>query len=549
MSKRISCFCITLAISFLSGIASASPIVKINFPANNATVQGPVYFSASASSPGCSKGIAAMRIYSAPSVTAYTVQAAQFSTFIHLKPGTYNAVVQAWDNCGGVGKTPVKVSVSASGGVTIYAPVTANGSLNSPIHFVASAASPCSKGISAIRVYPSSQVNAYTVKSDQLDTFLSLPIGTYNLIVQAFDNCGKVFRTSLTLSAQDARGRFLYMATFDLNYISEYSVDPSGFLSPAIQYPVPNGPPQDFVVDGEGKFAYATVDRGIEAFTINQNTGALTEVAGSPFPATGNGPYKLAMDPQRNFIYVTFSNSDTVSSYRIDRNTGALKSSGNASVGNGAGAVKTDPSGKFLYISNSIDNTISAFAINWTTGALTTIPGSPFPSGVNPSVFAVSNKFLYLFGGGSEIPKTISGYFIDTSSGALTPVPGSPFPGHGNPANYIAVDAVHNILYQTAAPGGGTFSDSISVFRIDPTSGTISFEDTTAQFQEQNAETLLPDFSGRFLYMVDNFDGGENSPSAVGSFAIDPGTGNLSPLGAPFRTDSHNAFATLAISP
>jgi 6-phosphogluconolactonase (cycloisomerase 2 family) len=113
----------------------------------------------------------------------------------------------------------------------------------------------------------------------------------------------------------------------------------------------------------------------------------------------------------------------------------------------------------------------------------------------------------------------------------------------------MAVDPVHDILYQTAAPGGGTFSDSISVFRIDPVNGTTTFEDTTAQFQEQNAETLLPDFSGRFLYMVNNFDGTETSPTAVGSFAIDPATGNLSPLGTPFRTDSHNVFAALAVSP
>jgi 6-phosphogluconolactonase (cycloisomerase 2 family) len=131
----------------------------------------------------------------------------------------------------------------------------------------------------------------------------------------------------------------------------------------------------------------------------------------------------------------------------------------------------------------------------------------------------------------------------------LTPVPGSPFSGHGSPANYIAVDAVHDVLYQPAFPGGGTFSDSISVYRIDPTTGAIAFQSSTAQFQEQNAETLLPDFSGKFLYTVSNFDGTETSPTAVGSFAIDPNSGNLSLLGTPYRTDSHNSYGALAVSP
>jgi hypothetical protein len=64
------------------------------------------FYEAYATSPSCSKGISAMRIYTAPGVSAYTVNGSHIETFIKLKAGTYNAVVQAWDNCGGVGKTP-----------------------------------------------------------------------------------------------------------------------------------------------------------------------------------------------------------------------------------------------------------------------------------------------------------------------------------------------------------------------------------------------------------------------------------------------------------
>jgi 6-phosphogluconolactonase (cycloisomerase 2 family) len=66
--------------------------------------------------------------------------------------------------------------------------------------------------------------------------------------------------------------------------------------------------------------------------------------------AAGTGPFKLAMDPQSNFVYVAFSGSNTVSSYRINRNSGALKLNGSATTGNGTGAIKTDPSGKFIAV-------------------------------------------------------------------------------------------------------------------------------------------------------------------------------------------------------
>ena len=121
------------------------------------------------------------------------------------------------------------------------------------------------------------------------------------------------------------------------------------------------------------------------------------------------------------------------------------------------------------------------------------------------------------------------------------------WPGHGSPANYIAVDAVHNVLYQPTFPA--PLSDAININTVDPATGTIAFVDITAQFQEQNAEAMLVDFSGDYLYMVDNFTGSESSPTAVGSFAIDPVTGQLSPLGTHYETASHNSYPSLAVVP
>ncbi len=91
-----------------------APAVTVSVPGNGATVSSPVQFTASAASPNCAKGVASMRIYSAPGVSAYTVSGSSLNTAITLSPGTYNTVVQSWDNCGNVGKTFVTITVSGA---------------------------------------------------------------------------------------------------------------------------------------------------------------------------------------------------------------------------------------------------------------------------------------------------------------------------------------------------------------------------------------------------------------------------------------------------
>ena len=91
-----------------------APAVTVSVPGNGAQVSSPVQFTASAASPNCAKGVASMRIYSAPGVNAYTVNSSSLNTAITLSPGTYTTVVQSWDNCGNVGKTFVTITVSGA---------------------------------------------------------------------------------------------------------------------------------------------------------------------------------------------------------------------------------------------------------------------------------------------------------------------------------------------------------------------------------------------------------------------------------------------------
>jgi hypothetical protein len=104
---------VSLLLTLSLPAVATTPVVTVTSPATGSQGSSPVNFTATASSPECASGIAAMRIYTAPSVSAYTVSADRLDVDINLSEGSYNTVVQAWDNCGGVGKAEVGITVSS----------------------------------------------------------------------------------------------------------------------------------------------------------------------------------------------------------------------------------------------------------------------------------------------------------------------------------------------------------------------------------------------------------------------------------------------------
>jgi hypothetical protein len=80
-------FSFGLTALLLSSFASAAtPIVLVTSPVDNSQVTSPVNYMASAVSPSCPQGIAAMRIYSAPTVSAFTGGGGKMDTYINLQP-------------------------------------------------------------------------------------------------------------------------------------------------------------------------------------------------------------------------------------------------------------------------------------------------------------------------------------------------------------------------------------------------------------------------------------------------------------------------------
>ena len=267
----------------------------------------------------------------------------------------------------------------------------------------------------------------------------------------------------------------------------------------------------------------------------NDQTGALTPVSGSPFPAT-------------------------------------------------TGAVVLDVNGRFVFSADRAANSIHMYAItDSTTGAYNEVtPGSPFASPVTrqPVFIAVEPtgnfiavvNFSGLLSGQSAGEASIETFLIQTSPPALVPVAGSAMPLDSTPLGFVQPpgSAKFYLYLGPAFPAtpGVTSGEELDSFTIDPQTGFLhailnSPDNSTARsfaFDPQgrflvlghgelegildvqgingsfpSGNFVLPqnvfptslyvDSTGSFVYA--EYDDGQPPPAVVHIFSLNPATGVL----------------------
>ena len=223
--------------------------------------------------------------------------------------------------------------------------------------------------------------------------------------------------------------KFLYAVNSGGNSVSAFAIAADGTLTTSGS-PTPAGSaPRDAVIDSSGQYLLVTnsLSDNISVYSINSGTGALTEVAGSPF-LTNMGPTAIAITPSGKFVYVTHP-LGYVGAFSFSGGVLAPVAGSPFASGLGVSALAVDASEKYLYATNTGANTVSGFAINSTSGALTPLQGSPYSSaaGTGPSAIAIdpANSIVYVTTQGSSF--SIWAFSINSTTGVLAPVIGSPF--------------------------------------------------------------------------------------------------------------------------
>lgn len=166
---------------------SAFAAISISKPTSGDTVGSPVEFVATATT-GCSSGVASIGVY-VNNDLKHIETGNSLNTAISLTPGSYNAVVQEWDNCGSSTTASRTIKVTGSTGVFVSSPAN-NSTVGSPASFAATAAtSTCAQGVSSMGVYVDNALK-YKVGGAKLNTQIAMADGSHSTVVQEWDHCG-----------------------------------------------------------------------------------------------------------------------------------------------------------------------------------------------------------------------------------------------------------------------------------------------------------------------------------------------------------------------
>ena len=145
-------------------------------------------------------------------------------------------------------------------------------------------------------------------------------------------------------------------------------------------------------VTGNGANNGVGSDNHVYVYSIDQSTGALTPVSGSPF-ATTYIPATFAVHPNGTLVY-TFNKSvsggsSPMEAFQLDTSSGALTAlSTSPFVTMTAFSGKFDQTGAHLFLHST--DTLAVASVNTTTGVLTSL-GSPVTGVGSAPAWAVTD--------------------------------------------------------------------------------------------------------------------------------------------------------------
>jgi 6-phosphogluconolactonase (cycloisomerase 2 family) len=464
--------CICVLVSSTSFASATIPTVTITSPGSGSSIGSPVNYVASASTT-CADGISAMRIYTAPGVNAYTIHANKLNTNINLPKGTYSTVVQAWDKCGGVGKKTVTITVSKinlSPPKFLYATEYKAGKIAGyKVNPLTGSITQTSQGAAWAHWGPVDIASdfwgnhLYVANQGSHDVSAYIINRTSGILTQVPGSPFPLVGTGARLAVHPS-GKFVYVTSTDGkggNFgINAFAVQSNGSLTPVSGTPFGIAElyaPAAIAVTGKYLYVSARISApqngAIAAFVIDQISGALTPVPGSPFLTPLDPgctvpchdiPTDLGADSKGLYLYASLPGSDAVAGYTIDQNTGVItdlpgspyfEGPFNHNLPKNPWRLSVATNRKFVYVGDFEGMNFSIFKMNASTGVLTFdqsinalfLKGLciPYTLNIDPS-----STFLFSIGTTQAVCQgthALTGYSINQSNGNVISVPGSPF--------------------------------------------------------------------------------------------------------------------------
>jgi 6-phosphogluconolactonase len=287
-----------------------------------------------------------------------------------------------------------------------------------------------------------------------------------------------------------------------------------------------------FVYTANGAGSPSTVS----ALTADPASGALTAIAGSPYPV-GSGSIAVAADASGKFLFVANAGSSNISAVSINQTDGGLTQVAGSAFAAEAGmdSIAIDPTGLFLYAVTGNSDNLWAYSVNPSSGALTPLSGMPvaIAAGTSSSFVSIDNsgKFLYVAAHGS-VSSGIYGFSRDTSTGAITALSGFPVAVNGL-ANRGTFDPAGMFLLVTGTNVFGT-AGGVDVFSLDAASGALTLTGPATQVGDDPAGIVV---AGGNVYVPNTAE------VTISGFTLNFNTGALTAVsGSPFPSGGRGSI-------
>lgn len=298
-------------------------------------------------------------------------------------------------------------------------------------------------------------------------------------------------------------------------------------------------------IDGQGRFLFVVnpSTSNISMFQIDQTTGNLSEVKGSPF-STGptenpqmaaTSPNCLATEKSGQFLYVgyrfgNFSGQGSVNEYLIDAtNLQLVPLAGQPTLDIPSSPIGliADPKGAHLYVGLGANETTGiqdaetqVYSIDSATGQLSLV-GSAGNARTNGTAIAIDPQGRFFFDGwGSSTGAAIDSALISPADGtATTGISTVPLPSGIVPSAMLAESSGKFMYVQE---GNTAFA-----YSINQTTGALTQGPARLAVLSFGFGTAAADPLGPYIYSLQS-DG-------IHGLLVDPTSGNLSDIpGSPF---------------
>ena len=263
----------------------------------------------------------------------------------------------------------------------------------------------------------------------------------------------------------------------------------------------------------------------VSIFKMDSKSGKLDIQSEAAVPGR---PAPLAVDPDRRFLYVGRRGVPDIASFQIDQSDGGLSLVGSAPLDADPCYLATDRKGRFLFSAYYGAGKVAIHAIGEDGAAITPpvewLDTSP---GAHSMQTDPSNRYAFVpHIAGAVGPNLIFQFRFDESTGRLTPnSPSKAIPGEGLGPRHFCFHPNKDILYFSDEQGC-----SVTAYNLDTSTGTLTAFQTLSTLPDDyegrnSCAQIQISPNGRFLYAPNR---GHNS---IACFTVDASNGHLTSIG------------------